>query len=137
MDRPKRIALALLAMGLLGLSAGAAAQEPSAEQLRMMQTFLGIMQDYFAVIESAHEINADAEKSAILQLQKIQETYEDRGEKARVIEVLRDVLKSTRNQTIRNYAYMMMGDVLKDTGRSDEAIRLLREGLKENLAAAP
>ncbi len=136
MDKLRNLGLALAVTGLLSLPLAATAQEPSSDQLRLMQTFLGIMQDYFAVIESAYAVNADPEKSAILQLQKIQEAYEERGEKARVVEVLREVLKTTRNQAIRNHAYMMMGDVLKETGRTEEAIRLLREGLKENLAAA-
>jgi hypothetical protein len=49
--------------------------------------------------------------------------------------VLQEVLAKSRNPAIRNAAYMMLGDTLKETGRSDEAIKLLRQGLDENVAA--
>ena len=49
---------------------------------------------------------------------------------------LREVFVDSHNPTIRNSAYMMFGDVLKETGRSDEAIELLRRGLNENIKAA-
>jgi len=112
------------------------ANAQSADDLRTMQTFLDIMDSYFGIIESSYAISSDAEKSAIFQLQKIQEVYEDRGEKARSIDVFQDVLKRTKNPTIRNAIYMLMSDTLKETGRTDEAIRLLQQGLNENIAAA-
>jgi predicted negative regulator of RcsB-dependent stress response len=101
-----------------------------------MQTFLNIMTDYLDIIESTHGIVSDPERAAILQMQKIQEAYEERGEKARVAEVLRDVLKDSRSTAIRNAAYVKLGDILKETGRTDEAIALLREGLSENINAS-
>lgn len=107
------------------------------DELKMMQTFLGIMQDYMSIIESTHDINSDPEKAAILQMQKIKELYEERGEKARANDVLQEVLVQSDNQTIRNTAYMLLGDTLKETGRSDEAIALMRQGLAENIKAAP
>jgi predicted negative regulator of RcsB-dependent stress response len=69
-------------------------------------------------------------------MQKIQEVYEERGEKARSTDVLKEVLEKSNNSTIRNAAYMMLGDTLKDTGRADEALALLRRGLDENIKAA-
>ena len=101
-----------------------------------MEQFLGIMESYFGIIDSTHEISSDAEKSAIFQMQKIQEVYEERGEKARAIDVFRQVLKDSNNPTIRNAAYMMLGDALKETGRADEAVQLLSEGLRENIKNA-
>jgi len=106
------------------------------DELSRMQTFLGIMTDYMAIIETTHEISAAPEKAAILQMQKMKEIYEERGEKARVVEELRRVLDNSSNQAIRNAAYVLMSDTLKETGRSAEAIELLREGLAENLKAA-
>ena len=135
MNRLKHTCITLMTVAVLGLPLSNSVRAASPDELTLMQSFMGIMQGYYAVIESAHDIDSDAEKSAILQLQKIQEVYEQRGEKARVVDVLREVLESTRNQTIRNHAYLMMGDVLKETGRSEEALRMLREGLNENLAA--
>jgi tetratricopeptide (TPR) repeat protein len=110
------------------------AQDP--EKLKLMQTFLSIMTDYLEIIESTHDISSDPEKAAIMQMQKIQEVYEQRGEKARSMDVLKQVLQDSENQAIRNAAYMLIGDTLKETGRSDEAIEFLRQGLNENIKAA-
>ena len=134
MSRFKAVTISLVATAMLATAPGARAQSP--DDLAMMQVFLDIMTDYFSIIESTHQISSDAEKAAILQMQKIQEVYEERGEKARAAEVLREVLAESRNQAIRNAAYMMLGDTLKETGRSDEALELLREGLSENITAA-
>lgn len=112
----------------------ASAQEQ--EDLELMQTFLAIMTDYFEIIESTHAVSSDPEKAAIMQMQKIQEVYEQRGEKARSVDVLKRVLEDSNNPTIRNAAYMLLGDTLKDTGRADEALQTLRQGLAENIEAA-
>ena len=130
----KTLAISVTAALLLAAAPGARAQSP--EDLQLMQTFLNIMTDYFEIIESTYEISSDPEKAAILQMQKIQEVYEERGEKARSADVLKDVLEQSNNATIRNAAYMLLGDTLKETGRADEALELLRQGLNENIEAA-
>jgi len=130
----KSLSLATAAATLLALSAPVQAQNP--EDLKTMQAFLGIMESYFGIIESTHDVNSNVEKAAIMQMQKIQEVYEQRGEKARAAEIFREVLKESRNPTIRNAAYMLLGDTLKETGQADEAIKLLRQGLAENIKAA-
>ena len=112
------------------------ARAQSQDDLALMQTFLAIMTDYFEIIESTYDIASDPEKAAILQMQKIQEVYEERGEKARSVDVLREVLDTSKNTTIRNAAYMLLGDTLKETGRADEALDYLRRGLDENIKAA-
>ncbi len=134
MNMYKQIAMGALASAVLAFSPAANAQ--SADDLRTMQTFLDIMDSYFGIIESTYEISSDVEKSAIFQLQKIQEVYEERGEKARSIDIFREVLQQTDNPTIRNAVYMLISDTLKETGRTDEAIKILRQGLSENIAAA-
>ena len=122
------------ATALLAVAPAANAQRP--EDLQLMQTFLNIMTDYFEIIQSTHDIASNPEKAAIMQMQKIQEVYEERGEKARSVEVLQDVLEDSSNPTIRNAAFMMLGDTLKETGRADEALQFLRRGLDENIRAA-
>ncbi|MGD8977189.1 MAG: hypothetical protein PVG91_06250 [Gammaproteobacteria bacterium] len=113
-----------------------ATQAQSQSDLEMMQTFLGIVSDYFAMIESTHDIAASPEKAAIMQMQKIQEVYENRGEKVRSVDVLQQVLNDSSNPAIRNAAYMLIGDTLKDAGRTDEALETFRRGLDENIKAA-
>lgn len=111
-------------------------QAQTADELDRLTSFLTLINDYFAVIESTHSINENPEKAAILQMQKIQEVFEERGEKARSIEVLKSVLEQSRNQTIRNSAYFLLGDTLKETGRHDEAIQMLEAALAENIKVA-
>ena len=130
----KRVTTCLTAMTLLAVSPIVNADE--FDEIELMQAFLSIMTDYFEIIESTHDIAADPEKAAILQMQKIQEVYEERGEKARSVDVLKSVLEDSNNPTIRNAAYMLLGDTLKETGRADEALNYLRRGLAENLEAA-
>ncbi|MDJ0711337.1 MAG: hypothetical protein QNJ14_13140 [Woeseiaceae bacterium] len=134
MHTVKKLALGLTATALLAFAPASHAQ--SAEDLRTMQTFLDIMTSYFQIIESSHAISSDHEKSAIMHMQKIQEVYEERGEKARTADVLRQVLEDSRNPTIRSAANLMLGDILKESGRADEAIEVLRRGLNENIEAA-
>ena len=117
------------------LFAAPMARAQTQDDLALMQTFLEIMTDYFGIIESTYDIAADPEKAAIMQMMKIQEVYEERGEKARSTDVLKEVLADSRNPTIRNAAYMLIGDTLKETGRADEAIKMLRQALDENIKA--
>lgn len=130
----RKITISITVAMLFVAAPGAQAQER--EDLELMQTFLSIMTDYFQIIESTHGIASDPEKAAIMQMQKIQEVYEQRGEKARSTDILKQVLEDSDNATIRNAAYMLLGDTLKETGRADEALQLLRQGLEENIKAA-
>ncbi len=130
----KTLTISITAVVLL--LGGPMARAQSQSDLELMQTFLAIMTDYFQIIESTYDIASDPEKAAIMQMSKIQDVYEERGEKARSADVLRDVLKDSKNPTIRNAAYMMLGDTLKESGRSDEALEMLRQGLDENIRAA-
>ncbi len=134
MRKTTTLVAAMTASLMLALAPASHAQ--TTEELELMQTFLEIMTDYFSIIEATHEISSDAEKAAIMQMQKIQEVYEERGEKARSVEVLKEVLNESRNPAIRNAAYLMLGDTLKETGRADEAIEMLKKGLDENIEAA-
>ena len=130
----RKIAISTAAAILLVVAPGAQAQKQ--EDLELMQTFLSIMTDYFEIIESTHDVSSDPEKAAIMQMQKIQEVYEQRGEKARSTDVLKQVLEDSNNPTIRNAAYILLGDTLKEVGRADEALQFLRQGLAENIKAA-
>lgn len=130
----RTITLSVTAITLLAVAPGARAQ--SQDDLELMQTFLSIMTDYFGIIESTYDVASDPEKAAIMQMMKIQEVYEERGEKARSTAVLKQVLKDSNSTTIRNAAYMLLGDTLKETGRADEALQLLQQGLDENIKAA-
>ena len=130
----KTLTIGITASFLLLSAPGARAQ--SLDDLALMQTFLEIMTDYFEIIEATHEVASNPEMAAIMQMQKIQEVYEQRGNKAESVDVLIQVLEDSDNQTIRNAAYMLLGDTLKETGRADDALEYLQQGLAENIRAA-
>ncbi len=69
-------------------------------------------------------------------MSKIQEVCEQMGQRAKAADVFRDVLATSTNPAIRNAAYMMLADNLKDPGRASDAFTLLREGLKETIENA-
>ena len=113
-----------------------ASHAQSAKELQTMESFLKIMDGYFNVIESTYQVASSQEKAAIIHMSKIQEVYEKMGQKAKAADVFREVLAKSKNSTIRNAAYMMLADNLKDTGRATEALTLLREGLEESIKNA-
>ncbi len=104
------------------------------EDLGRMQSFIELMDGYYGVIESVQAISADPDKSAILQLQKIEEFYKNRGDRAEAISVMRDVLKRAKSPTVRNATAVMLADALNETGKTSEGINVLKEALNENLA---
>ena len=106
------------------------------KQLAMQSKFVGLMQNFLQVIETTHGIYSDSEKAAIFQLHKIQETYKKKGEPQKAIEVFQHTLKTSQNNAIRNATYTMLADTLKDAGNFDEAVKVLRSGLDENIASA-
>lgn len=110
--------------------------QPQKKELETMQAFLAIVNSYYDVVESTHDIASNNEKAAIIQMQKIQEVYESLGQKANAADILRGVLEDSKSPTIRNAAYMLLADNLKDTGRASEALKLLQKGLAENIAAS-
>ncbi|NER80242.1 MAG: hypothetical protein F6K42_11805 [Leptolyngbya sp. SIO1D8] len=134
MHTAKATLLGFIAAASLAFAPGVRAQELS--DIELMQSFLDLMTQYYDLIESTHDIAGDAEKAAIMQMQKIQEVYEERGDKARSVDVLEKVLEDSRNPTIRNAAYLMLSETLKESGRASEALELLQRGLDENIKSA-
>ena len=129
--------MAVLLLALAGIvTAPAQAQEPRLEELEQMQVFLGLMNQFFEIIDSMYEVSDNPEKAAIFQMHKIQEVYEEGGDKFRAAAVMREVLDESSNSTIRAATYLMLGDLLKENGRRDEAIEVLRRGLDESLRNA-
>lgn len=110
-----------------------AQQQPGPEQIEQMRQFIGLMEGYYSIIDGVHAIASNADKSAILQLQKIEEIYKQRGDRAQAIEVLRDAMAKTSSATVRNAASIMLADALNETGQASEAVEVLRQALEANL----
>ena len=115
-----------------GLAAAPRAAAAEVEQLDQFAYFMGIMQQYYGLLDSVHEVAESPQRTTILHLQKMKEIHEDRGDQAAAAEALREVIASTSDQTVRNAARMMLVDVLRDTGRASEALRVIEEGIAEN-----
>lgn len=124
-----------LLLAILMFCAGATSTVHAAEteDLGRMKEFMGIMEGYYSIIDGVHTVASDREKSAIQQLQKIEEIYKNRGDRAQAIVVLRDVVGRTSNDTIRNAAAVMLADALNETGQASEAVEVLKAALERNL----
>ena len=109
------------------------AEDFDSTELQHMQQFINLMDGFFDIINSVHDISSDAEKSAIFQMHKIKEAYEESNQKEKIVPTFEEILQSTKSPAVRNAAYFMLGDALKESGRYDRAIELLKQGLKENI----
>ncbi|VAX06071.1 hypothetical protein MNBD_GAMMA26-902, partial [hydrothermal vent metagenome] len=49
------------------------------DQLTQMRNTLGVMQNFFSIINSMHEVASDSEKAAIYQMHEMQEIYKRSG----------------------------------------------------------
>ena len=96
--------------------------------------FLEIVQGYYNLVESTHNLHANPESATILHLFTIQEIYEERGEAQRAIEFLEETLKRTGNPTIRSVIYSMLAELHEETGDPQKRLELLQTGLDEALS---
>jgi len=128
--------IAIVALSLLPYSSPVYAESNIPPEIEKMHAFLGLMQEFYGIVNSMNQVSADPTQAAIMQMFKIQEIYEQKGKKAEAAEIFRQVLKDSNNPTLRNAATFMLGDVLKDSGQKDEAIAVLKKGLNENLKRA-
>ena len=126
----RKLVTAVVLCGALGAAPTYAEEAPN---LDLMRQFIGVMQGYFEVIDTTHAVASDPEKSAILQLQKIEEIYKKRGDRAEAIVVLTDVVETTGNDTVRNAASVMLADALNETGRATQAVEVLKRALERNI----
>ena len=96
--------------------------------------FLEIVQGYYNLVESTHNLRANPESATILHLFTIQEIYEERGEAQRAIAFLEETLKRTVNPTIRSVLYSMLAELHEETGDPQKRLELLQTGLDEALS---
>ena len=129
--RVRHATLAVVACALWSTSAAA----QSAKELAMLDSLLSIADNYIALVVSTHDVNADDSKAAALQLQKMKEIFEDRGDVVGSEQFFRSVLARASDRTVRNMTYMLLVDILKDAGRYDDAEALMRDAIDESLKA--
>lgn len=125
---------AVICMVLL-FPAGAAAEDEM-EDLEKMSQFVVLLREFLVVMDHMYEIASNPERAAIFQLHEIEETYKESDNRLESVKVYRAVLEKETNPTIRTASHIMLGNVLKESGKRDEAIQVFREGLEESLKAA-
>ncbi len=125
----KELVMALLFFTFIGSSSVVRAEE----DFEAMTSMVNLMDSFFGLMNSVYDMNADNEKAALLQMHAIEEIYKNQGKPREVVSVYRDVLKKSKNSTVRNIAYYRMADVLKESGDLDGAIKVLNEALAETL----
>jgi len=131
-----KITVMVITISMASLAETVSAKDNIPPEVQKMHAFLGLMQQFYGIVDSMDHVSNDPTKAAIMQMFKIQEIYEQRGEKAKAAEVFSKVLKDTKSPALRNAASIMLGDLLKDTGQHDAAIKVLSQGLNENVKRA-
>lgn len=109
---------------------------PPNTDMESIQQYLGwtqLLKDSYDIVEDTRDIAKDSELTTILQLQKIGDIYRATGESKKLIDTLEYILKKSQNQTIRNAAYHLLSDRLRDLGEYDKSLEVLKQGLEENL----
>ncbi|MBT8446863.1 MAG: tetratricopeptide repeat protein [Gammaproteobacteria bacterium] len=122
-----------LAAGALALSLSA--PPVAADQFDDMSRMVGLMGGFFDLMEAMYDAASNPEHAALIQMNSLEDLYKGRGEHAAVIPVYREILQASRNPTVRRIAYLRLADALKETGHPEEAIKVLRESLKESVAS--
>lgn len=107
--------------------------ERNLERVERMQMRLQMLDRYLEVVESVHSIADDPAKTVVFQLQQLEDLYKKQRNPQKIIALYQGVLKKTSNPTIRNAASMKLAQILKRMGRDDEAEKLTRDSLNENL----
>jgi tetratricopeptide (TPR) repeat protein len=128
--------IAMIFIAILQLSPLQVSATPSAgdtEQVERLRSLLGLMQDFMNVIDAVHDMAKNPEKAAIHQMHEIEEIQKKRKQPELAIKLFRSILEKTDNQTIRNAAYMRIGDLLKKTGNPEMAVQTYEKALMENI----
>jgi len=128
--------IAIVLLSILPYTSSIYAEANVPPEIEKMHSFLELMHKFYGIVESMNRTSADPTQAAIMQMFKIQEIYEQKGNKADSAKIFRQVLETSDNPTLRNAATLMLGDILKDSGQKDEAIAILKNGLVENIKRA-
>lgn len=117
----------------LSLSVNAKDRNEELQDIAKYRGYVDLMQSYYDVIITTHDISEDAVVSAVFQLQKIGDFYKEAGETEKVLGIYESILAKTKNQTVRNAAYNLLSERYRELGRHKDGIEVLQKALEENL----
>jgi tetratricopeptide (TPR) repeat protein len=104
-------------------------------EMDAVQAKLGILKDYFEIVNNFHTLASNPEKAVVLSLQQLEDNYKAQGKPEEIIKMYQNLLKEARSQTLRNVAYIKLSEIYKRSKRGDEAVALLKQALDENMKA--
>ena len=121
-----------LTLLLAAATAGAAHADEMMKIARLAQ-YMEITSQHHELVATIHDTAAHPARSAILQLQKIQELNRNDGKQADTIRLLSSVVQSEAEPAVRNAAVTMLADALNEAGNTERAVEVLTEALQRNL----
>ena len=121
-----------LTLLLAATTAGAAHADEMMKIARLAQ-YMEITRQHHELVATIHDTAAHPARSAILQLQKIQELNRNDGKQADTIRLLSSVVQSEAEPAVRNAAVTMLADALNEAGNTERAVEVLTEALQRNL----
>ena len=74
----------------------------------------------------------DEFSDGIPHLQQLEDAYKAQGKPKEILKMYRKILDESRSQTLRNVAYMKLGEIYKRAGRIEDQASLLKKALAEN-----
>lgn len=107
-----------------------------AEDIDEMTQFVGLMQNFFLLMDSMYTAASNPEHAALLQMNSLEDMYKETGNLREMVTVYRDVIKQSSNPTVTRLARMRLADALKESGQMSEAIAVLKEAIAETVEHA-
>jgi tetratricopeptide (TPR) repeat protein len=110
----------------------APAYADSEANIEQMSARLNLLNQYFEIVTSVYNVAHDPERAAVLNLQQLEDAYKAQSKPDEIIKMYQGILDGSRNQTLRNVAYMKLAEIYKRGGRVKEQTALLKKALAEN-----
>lgn len=108
----------------------------AAEDFDKMSQFVGLMQNFFVLMDSMYEAASNPEHAALLQMNSLEDLYKASGNLREMVDVYKDIIAKSTNPTVRRLARMRLADALKETGQMAEAIEVLKHAINETVEQA-
>ena len=126
---------AAIAMAFL-ISVTVAPVSTAAADINQMSQFVGLMQNFFVLMDSMYEAASNPEHAALLQMNSLEDLYKASGNLREMVVVYRDIIEKSTNPTVRRLERMRLADALKETGQMTEAIEVLKHAINETVEQA-
>jgi len=121
----KKLMIATVMLASATFAVPASAQEE--------EEFLGLFQGYLDIAEQFVGLANRTDAAVFFAVEGIVEIHEERGEQAKAIPQLKNVLDIyPDNQPVRNIVHFKPRDLYRDTGQSDLALAELEVLIEEN-----